>query len=188
MNSRRPVLVVIDVQAGFINEHSRGVVPSVVRLVEAWVGLGQPLVFTRFFNPPDSPFEHITNWTGLRDPEEQRIVDELAPFTAAAAAVIDKPGYSAFTDEFTALVKKAGWTDIVLAGLDTDACVYGTAIAAYHASIRPWIITDACASGGGPEYHDAALLLAGRNISRRHLLTTKSLLSGEGGPLQGGHA
>lgn len=188
MQSRRPVLVVVDVQAGFINEHTQGVVPSVVRLVQGWVALGRPLVFTRFFNPPDSPYEHITGWTGLRNPDEQRLVGELDPFIQAATAVIDKPGSSAFTEEFTALVKGADWTDIVLAGIDTDACVYDTALAAYHSGIRPWIITDACASGGGPEYHEAALLLAGRNISRRHLLTTESLLSANGGPLGGGTA
>ncbi|EGX60601.1 putative hydrolase [Streptomyces zinciresistens K42] len=182
------MLVVVDVQAGFINEHSRGVVPFVVRLVKAWVALGQPLVLTRFFNPPDSPYEQITGWTGLRSPEEQHIVDELDPFAKAAAAVIDKPGSSAFTQEFSALVRKANWTDIVLAGIDTDACVYDTALAAYHSGVRPWIVTDACASTGGPEYHEAALLLAGRNINRRNLLTTESLLSGKGGPLEGGAA
>ena len=185
MSSRRPVLVVVDMQAGFINEHSQGVVPSVVRLVKAWVSLDQPVVFTRFFNPPDSPYERITGWTGLRTEEDQRIVDELSPFTEAAAAIIDKPGSSAFTGEFSALVEESGWTDIVLAGIDTDACVYDTALAAYHSGIRPWVITDACASSGGPEYHTAALLLAGRNIHRQHLLTTESLFSGERGPLKG---
>ncbi|MGW1290567.1 isochorismatase family cysteine hydrolase [Streptomyces sp. NPDC002586] len=185
MNSRRPVLVIVDLQVGFINEHSRRVVPAVVRLVKEWVSRDQPVVLTRFFNLPDSPYEHITGWTGLRTAEEQRIVDELIPFAEAAAAIIDKPGSSAFTDEFSALVKKAAWTDIVLAGIDTDACVYDTALTAYHSGIRPWIVTDACASSGGAEYHDAALLLAGRNIHRQHLLTAESLFSGEHGPLGG---
>ncbi|MFB8401276.1 isochorismatase family cysteine hydrolase [Streptomyces sp. NPDC055912] len=178
-------LVIVDVQAGFINDHSKDAVPPVVRLVHAWVAAGRPVVFTRFYNPPGSPYERVTGWTDLRTPEEQRIVEELTPYVRSAAAVIDKPSSSALTPEFIRLVQTAGWTDLVLAGIDTDACVYDTAIAAYHSGILPWIVTDACASTGGLEYHEAALLLARRNISPQQLLTADELLTGVVGPLEG---
>ncbi|MFF9785756.1 isochorismatase family cysteine hydrolase [Streptomyces nigrescens] len=185
MNHRQAALVVVDVQSGFINEHSKGVVPAVVRLARSWVSLGGPVVFTKFFNPPGSPYERITGWTRLRTTEEQRIVESLQPHVQAATAVIDKSVSNALTPELTQLVKDRRWTDLVLAGIDTDACVYDTAISAYHAGICPWIVTDACASTGGPEYHDAALLLASRNIGRHQLLTTEALISGSAGPLAG---
>ncbi|MFE2639407.1 isochorismatase family cysteine hydrolase [Streptomyces scopuliridis] len=183
--SQTAALVIVDVQAGFINEHSKDAVPTVVRLVDAWSAAGRPVVFTRFYNPPGSPYERVTGWTDLRTPEEQRIVEELTPYVQSAAAVIDKPSSSALTPEFIRLVQDAGWTELVLAGIDTDACVYDTAIAAYHSGILPWIVTDACASTGGPEYHEAALLLARRNISPQRLLTVDELLAGRAGPLEG---
>jgi len=80
----------------------------------------------------------------------------------------------------------AGWSDLVLCGIDTDACVYDSAVDAYQTGIRPWIVTDACASSGGPAYHEAALLLASRNVGRGQLLTIDALLEQVTGA-EGGH-
>ncbi|CAL9672743.1 hypothetical protein SUDANB15_07525 (plasmid) [Streptomyces sp. enrichment culture] len=170
-------LLVIDVQQGFINRHSRGVLPAIVRLMGRWRAAGAPMVLTRFHNELGSPYETITGWTRLRTPEEQTLADELAPFVPAAAAVIDKTRSSALTPEAARLIRDAGWTDLVLCGIDTDACVYDTAVAAYQSGYRPWIVTDACASTGGIKYHEAALLLASRNLGVNQLVTSDTILT-----------
>ncbi|MFF5188735.1 isochorismatase family cysteine hydrolase [Streptomyces sp. NPDC000345] len=174
---RSTALLVIDVQQGFVNQHSSGVVPAIVRLVEGWRAANAPVVLTRFHNEPGSPYERITGWTKLRTTEEQAVVAELAPFIDGAAAVIDKAQASAFTPEGAEIIRNAGWTDLVLCGIDTDACVYDSAVAAYQSGYRPWIVTDACASSGGAQYHDAALLLAARNIGASQLVTSETVLS-----------
>ncbi|MFI2067889.1 isochorismatase family cysteine hydrolase [Streptomyces mirabilis] len=163
--------MVIDVQRGFVNRHSEHVVPQVVRLVELWAAAGQPVVLARFHNVPGSPYERISGWTRLRTAEEQALVTELEPFVESAAMVVEKAVSSALTEDLVHVVEERGWTDLVLCGIDTDSCVYDTAIAAYHGGLRPWIVTDACASTGGPEVHEAALLLARRNIGSTQLLT-----------------
>ncbi|GGN41208.1 hydrolase [Streptomyces fuscichromogenes] len=177
MEPRSTALLVIDVQQGFVNRHSRGVLPAIARLVEGWRAAGAPVVFTLFHNAPGSPYETITGWTRLRSPEEQALAAELAPFADTAAAIIDKDQASVFTPAGAQLIRDAGWTDLVLCGIDTDACVYDSARDAYHHGFRPWIVTDACASTGGPQYHDAALLMAARNIGTDHLLTSDVVLS-----------
>lgn len=177
MDPRSTALLVIDVQQGFVNQHSRGVLPAIVRLVEGWRAAGAPVVLTRFHNKPSSPYETITGWTRLRTPEEQALAAELAPFAADAAAIVDKDQASVFTPEGAQLIRDAGWTDLVLCGIDTDACVYDSARDAYHNGYRSWIVTDACASTGGSQFHDAALLLAARNIGANHLVTSQDVLS-----------
>jgi nicotinamidase-related amidase len=181
VDPRSTALIVVDVQHGFVNRHSRGVLPAIVRLVEGWQAAGAPLVMTRFHNEVGSPYETITGWTRLRSAEEQALADELAPYADTAVAVIDKAQSSAFTPEGAQLIRDAGWSDLVLCGIDTDACVYDSAMAAYQSGLRPWIVTDACASTGGPDYHDAALLLAARNIGEGQLVTTDAVLSRIGG-------
>ncbi|MGX1266918.1 nicotinamidase-related amidase [Streptomyces phaeoluteigriseus] len=52
MEPRSTVLLVIDVQQGFVNRHSRGVLPAIVQLVEGWRAAGAPVVLTRFHNQP----------------------------------------------------------------------------------------------------------------------------------------
>ncbi|TLS45702.1 cysteine hydrolase [Streptomyces montanus] len=177
VDPRSTALLVIDVQQGFVNRHSRGVLPAIARLIEGWRAAGAPVVLSRFHNKPGSPYETITGWTRLRTPEEQALAAELAPFADEAAAVIDKDQASVFTPEGAQLIRDAGWTDLVLCGIDTDACVYDSARDAYHNGYRPWIVTDACASTGGPQYHDAALQMAARNISPDHLVTSEIVLS-----------
>ncbi|MFJ3658313.1 isochorismatase family cysteine hydrolase [Streptomyces nigra] len=177
VDPRTTALLVIDVQQGFVNQHSRGVLPAVVRLVDGWQAAGAPVVMSRFHNAAGSPYETITGWTRLRSPEEQALVADLAPFAARATAIIDKHQASVFTPEGARTIRAAGWTDLVLCGIDTDACVYDSAVAAYQAGYRPWIVTDACASTGGARYHDAALLLASRNIGPQQLITSEVALS-----------
>ncbi|WP_406292254.1 isochorismatase family cysteine hydrolase [Embleya sp. NBC_00896] len=177
MNPQTTALVVIDVQRGFVNEHSRNVLPAITHLVKSWRATGAPVVLTRFYNPPGSPYETITGWTRLRTPEEQALVADLAPFVDGAAAVIDKAQASVFTPEGAGVFQASGWSDLVMCGIDTDACVYDSAVAAYQGGYRPWIVTDACASTGGIRYHDAALLLAARNIGPDQLVTSKVVLS-----------
>ncbi|MFD5881051.1 isochorismatase family cysteine hydrolase [Streptomyces yangpuensis] len=171
VDPRTAALVVVDVQRGFVNRHSEHAVPEVVRLVEAWTAAGLPVVFARFHNPPGSPYERISGWTRLRTPEEQALVAELEPYVGSAAAVIDKSVSSALTEDLVRVVAEQHWTDLVICGIDTDSCVYDTAVAAYHGGLTPWIVTDACASTGGVEVHQAALLLARRNIGADQLLT-----------------
>lgn len=55
--------------------------------------------------------------------------------------------------------------EVYLCGLDTDACVYETAIALSEIGIKPILIKDLCFSSGGLKYHEAALMLFKRNIS-----------------------
>ncbi|KNE83370.1 isochorismatase family cysteine hydrolase [Streptomyces xinghaiensis] len=185
MNPHSTALLVIDVQRGFINQHSRRVLPAIVQLVERWRATGAPMVLTRFHNEPGSPYETITGWTRLRTAKEQALVEELAPFTDSAVTVIDKAQSSVFTPEGAQLIRDQGWSDLVLCGIDTDACVYDSAVAAYQSGYRPWIVTDACASTGGPEYHDAALLLAARNLGADQLVTSETILTRIG--RQGAH-
>nr|WP_107052171.1 isochorismatase family cysteine hydrolase [Streptomyces flavovirens] len=177
LDPRSTALLVIDVQQGFVNEHSCNVVPKVVRLVDGWRAAGAPVVFTRFHNAPGSPYETISGWKRLRTAEEQAFVKDLAPFIDGSALIIDKAQASVFTPEGTQLIHESGWRDLLLCGIDTDACVYDSATAAYQRGYRPWIVTDACASSGGSQYHEAALLLAARNLGVNQLVTSDVALS-----------
>src|ERR687887_254011 len=48
-------LLVVDVQRGFINDFTRHIPGRIKRLVET--GEFEPLLFTRFINSPDSPYQ-----------------------------------------------------------------------------------------------------------------------------------
>ncbi|MFE3501927.1 isochorismatase family cysteine hydrolase [Kitasatospora sp. NPDC059146] len=166
------VLVAVDVQAGFVRESSEHVVPTIARLVKAWQLSGGATIIATFANAEGSHYERISGWTRLRSPQEQALAPELAPLAAAATQVVKKTTSSVFkAPGVLELFRTKGWTDVLLCGIDTDSCVLDTATDAYQYDITPWLVTDACASSGGLEYHDAALLLARRNLGGHLLLT-----------------
>jgi nicotinamidase-related amidase len=58
---------------------------------------------------------------------------------------------------------------LVLCGIATDGCVLKSAVDAFERGIEPVVVTDACASHGGSEIHEAGLLLLGRFIGAGQL-------------------
>lgn len=165
-------LVVIDMQNGFVNHHSRHAVPAVSDLVTQWSAAGRPVIFTRYFNHSGSPYERFFQWSRLQEPPETDIVPELAEAAAHSHRVVDKTGYTLFTPEATELIHRADWTDLVFCGIATESCVLKSAADAFEHGHAPWIVTDACASDAGPEVHDAGLLVARRLIGTGQLVTT----------------
>ncbi|HEX4103679.1 MAG TPA: cysteine hydrolase [Pseudonocardiaceae bacterium] len=175
MIERKPVLVVVDVQNGFITEHSQPVVPVIVDLVRRWQAAHGDVVFSRYLNYPSSPFERLIGWTKMADSPETDFVTELAPYVGPHTPVVDKYIYTLFTPEGTQLVDEHGWTDLYLCGIDTDSCVLKTAVDAFERNLTPWILKDACASHAGPEAHAAGLFIAGRFIGTNQIIQTASL-------------
>jgi len=175
MNERKPVLVVVDAQNGFITEHSQSVVPAIVDLVRRWQAAHGDVVFTRYLNYADSPFERLIGWTEMVDGPKTELVTELTPFVGPDTPVVDKYIYSLFTPEGIQLVDEHGWTDLYICGIDTDICVLKTAVDAFERNLTPWILQDACASHSGLKAHDAGLFIAGRFIGTNQIIFTTDL-------------
>lgn len=170
MDINRAVLVVIDMQQGFVHPNSEYVVPRVVDLVKRWSDAGGALIFTRFLNWSDSPFERFFAWSALMNSPQTDLIPELEPY-AASATVVDKPFYTLFTTEGEQVVSAGGWTDLVICGLTTESCVLKTAVDTFERHLTPWVVTDACATHAGEQAHWAGLLVISRFIGRGQLVT-----------------
>jgi nicotinamidase-related amidase len=175
VSEHKPVLVVVDVQNGFITEHSQPVVPVIVDLVRRWQAAHGDIVFTRYLNYAGSPFERLIGWTKMTDGPETELVNELAPYVGAHTPVIDKYIYTLFTPEGAQLVEKRRWTDLYVCGIDTDICVLKTAVDAFENNLTPWILKDACASHSGPQAHTAGLFIASRFIGTNQIIQTAGI-------------
>lgn len=159
------LLVVVDVQNGFVNGESRHIVQPLVMFLNTWLHSGRPAVVTRFFNPPNSKWDDLLDWHDLRQSPDTDLVSELtaviAPFTPSQVLVSDKTSYTALTSEVAAHVARLDATNIFVCGIATEACVLKTAVDVFeHEDLRPFIVTDLCASTAGEAVHDAGLMIA----------------------------
>jgi|ERR1041385_1780837 nicotinamidase-related amidase len=146
--------------------------PWMERVLPAIVGICHRYtartVFTRFITPmqagdrPGRWQRYFTKWeraTRSRLPAGQLdLVPVLARF-APPAAVIDKPGYSAFVgSSLAAFLGEKGVDTVVVTGAETDVCVLATVLDAVDLGFRVVIVEDALCSSSDAG-HDALMTM-----------------------------
>lgn len=162
------LLLVVDMQNGFINEKSRIVIPFVKKIIEIFQRKKKLIAFTRFINHPDSEYRRWINWGRLGVEPEINIIEE---FKNLPENIFDKTHYTPFTNEFKAFLKENNIGRIFICGVATDSCVMKSAIDSFESGIQPIVVRDACYSHAGEEAHAAGLLVISRNIGRGQVKT-----------------
>lgn len=156
-------LIIVDVQQGFINRWTEHVPDRVTRLQRHF-----DIVFaSRFANPPGSPYRRLIHWERFAPGSPDT---ELAFVPRADARLIDKTVYTCVTPALLAGLRAAGAETVHLAGIATDNCVLKTAADLFESGMTPQVIVEACASHGGPDAHEAGLLVLRRMIGQDNVL------------------
>lgn len=159
----------IDLQDGFLTEEIRqaGYVQRVERFVseldKEW------LVLTRFVNQPGSSFETLLDWPDMQksDPATQL----FGGLESGGYDIIEKTSYTAWVPYVQQRVEALGATELVLFGLDSDACVLKTALDVFEAGYTPMVLADLCQSSGGQTRHEMGLALLNALIGERQVMT-----------------
>lgn len=168
------VLIVIDVQKGFVTEHARPIVPRVLGLMRTAVQTHIPIVATRFLNHPDSPHVRLMGWRKFMEPPATDLIDEVRELSNY---VIDKSVYSGLTKEFLELTHENHWDVFVLCGIATEGCVLKTAVDLFEMGLRPVVVRDACASHDGDHYHKIGLELIERYVGAKQIVDVETAFS-----------
>jgi nicotinamidase-related amidase len=167
------LLLVVDLQNGFVNDNTRPILSNVNRLIEAFSGRGEPIAFTRFVNTPGSGYERWIGWSRFMSEPENALSDEI---DSSVGRVFIKHAYTAFTEEFASHLNDLGVERLVICGIATDGCVLKSAVDAFERGIEPLVVSDACASHAGVAVHDAGLMLIGRFIGAGQLKPTEDFV------------
>jgi nicotinamidase-related amidase len=178
---RETALLVIDMQRDFLDADGmsavtgtdvaplRAIVPNVAAVTAAARRAGVAVIHTRegyAADLADVPRHRLGGMLGrpgplgrflVRGEPGHDFVAELMP--APGEAVIDKPGFSAFSRTGLAeRLEAAGITRLVLCGVTTQCCVHSTLRSAVDRGYWCLTLADACAAFE-PEVHAAALRL-----------------------------
>lgn len=154
-------LILVDVQVGFRTVETEHVIETIVDLTVAAQRAHLPIVLTRFVNHPSSLFRSELDWNDCSEEHpSSQIIEELADATLRYP-VVRKFGYSA-GGVLAAHCRARDVARPLVVGIDTDSCVLACASELFDSGIAPVIKSDACASTGGPEMHDAGIALMRR--------------------------
>ena len=163
MENSNTALLIVDVQVGFVNDATRHILPKVVALQSQYAHV----YATRFVNAEGSPYRKLLDW-------HRFYVDSgdvpLAFEPVDDVQVIDKNVYTCITPAFIEELRGKGIEEVAICGIDTDACVSACATDLFQNGFRPLLISDACASHAGAEYHEAALRILARLIGKDQIV------------------
>ena len=163
MKDSNKALLIVDVQVGFVNDATRHIVPKVEELQKKYAHV----YATRFINAEGSPYRRLLDW--------HRFYQSSADVTLAFdpvdnVTVIDKHVYTCVTPAFIEDLRGKGIEEVAICGIDTDACVSACAVDLFENGFRPVLLSEACASHAGAEYHEAALRILKRLIGERQIV------------------
>lgn len=163
------VHVAVDMQRLFAEQtewHTPALAGIIAPIARIAAHAGARSIFTRFRAPllaEDAPGQWRTyyrRWRSVLASRNEAALYDLVPRLAALvppAAVIDKPGYSAFgVPAFEAALDRLGADTLIITGVETDVCVLATVLGAVDRGLRVILVTDALASSA-PAAHAATL-------------------------------
>lgn len=158
----KPVLLVIDVQNYFMNQHTRSLPAKIA--AHAASGDYGAILFTTFVNNNESNFVKMLGWDKCHSPPDTDICKELAHL-ANGNNTFEKHTLSAFkSKKLVAHLKDLGAKSLYLCGTDSEACVLSSAFEAFDMGFDVHILKDLCASTNGTMFHDYARTIIERNL------------------------
>ena len=156
-------LLIVDVQAGFINEATQ----HIPKLVEALQYEYDHVYATRFYNEEGSFYRKLINWNRFGKDSTDF---QLAFSPSNSATIIDKNIYSCVSKEFTQALMQRGIERVDVCGLDTDICVTKCAVDLFERGITPFVLAKYCASHAGEEAHKCGLKTLSRFIGKEQVV------------------
>ena len=127
------VLLVVDMQKGFINFEYGYLVNKINKYIEN--NKYDKIIFTKFINENDSLFKSKLNYSKLQDIDSQKIVVNIPN----NSVILEKTGYGLSLENMK-YIKNLNIKQIDVCGLETDACVYAIALQLFDNNIYPNIL------------------------------------------------
>ena len=152
------LLLVIDVQNGFINEQSSWL-PA--KLAEYIKSSNYTDVFaTKFVNNTESSCYKFLNWSGCMTAQECAICSEL---DGLYSRVFTKSTYTCVTDELLSVI--SNYDEIHLVGISTTCCVVATAYDLFDRGYNIKVIPELCSVTGTLEgFQEAGRYMLTENV------------------------
>ena len=170
-------LVMIDLQHGFMTAMTEHIAPRLDAFLDAHRDDYTMLAATRFINTPDSAFVRQLGWKDMMEGTPgTMLIEEVARWMPR---IIEKHSYSGEHSELSPIITShvgyAPGAGVDVCGVDTEACVYLTAVTLMESGLDVRVIWDLCASNGGSKMHNHMRPVFQRSLGDGHIITTREL-------------
>jgi len=155
-------LVVIDVQNYYINEGTADLPHKIAQHIEQTEY--DHVLFTKFVNDDNSSLSKYLDWHKMQSSPDIDIHESLSSL-AKPENTFEKNTYSIFkSNKFVDFLESYGIRELILCGLDTDACILASQYDGFDRGYKITVLDDLCACHSGVLYHDYALNIINKNL------------------------
>ncbi|WP_054740861.1 isochorismatase family cysteine hydrolase [Cellulosilyticum ruminicola] len=160
------ILLIVDVQDGYINEFTQRIPKEIEKHVH---NFNYDLVIaTRFINKSDSLHKSELN---MKDMTMLSPHAKLAENIGSLAdIVIMKSTYTSLTVDVAKLLEKNQVREVYVAGLNTDTSIMATALELFDKGIKPKILSNLCGTIHGEQANSAALEILKNALGENNIL------------------
>ena len=164
-------LIIIDMQKGFINEHTRDLVAPLVNFLEN--KKFDSVVATRYINTLETACYILEEWKScMEGSDDTEILPEILPFVER---VFDKGKYSCWNDEFKDYIKSNQFDLLYFVGVNTGCCVLHSVFDAHNDVYDTRIIEDLCGSSSGTESHKAGIKILTDCLTSKRIIKSSEV-------------
>ena len=163
MAERKECLLIVDVQKGFINEHTKHLPGKINNLYKSY----DKVFATKFYNKLGSFYDTLINWGRVRKATEEF---ELAFIPEERTEILEKSVYSCVNPFFLEKLNALGIKKVDICGIDTDICVTKCAVDLFENGIVPVVLEEYCASTAGPNAHKCGIATIKRFIGAKQVI------------------
>ena len=158
------LLLVIDVQSNFINEYTEDLIEKINDLIDS--KQFDYVAFTQYKNALDGLFCRELGYLGCIKSEDQKLMLDTRDFP-----VFEKSIYTAYNLEFKNYLLENHIDQIYLCGIDTDACVFKTALDLFEGEYDGYVLENFCRSHIGEDAHNHAITTMRRLIGEKRVIS-----------------
>ena len=170
--NKRTCLVVVDMQNGFINQHTEHLVDKISEFIKT--ASFDSIVGTMYVNHENTACYKFEGWKGcMIGTDEARIVD---PIISSLDLIFEKDKYSCWNRQVRDYIEINEFDKVYLVGVNTGCCVLHSALDMYNDLQDCCIIEDLCGSTSGDESHKAALKILRETITKQRVITSEQAL------------
>lgn len=169
----RNCLVIVDMQNGFINEHTEHLINIIEKFIKDKGTEFTDIVGTRYINHKNTACYIFEGWKEcMKGTEEADIVEQLKPYISR---VFDKDKYSCWNKEFRDYVEINEFDKLYFIGVNTGCCVLHSILDAYNDLQDSCIISDLCGSTKGKESHENSLSILREIITEQRVIESTNI-------------
>lgn len=175
----RNALVVIDMQIGFINEHTEMLENKIANFIDKYKEHFHSIIGTRYINHTETACYKFEGYTKcMRGSVEAYTSPKLA---SKYTFSFSKDKYSCWTDKLKMYIRENKIDRLYFVGVNTGCCVLHSAFDAYNDVMNCYVISDLCGSTSGEQSHKVALQVLRECITSERVIESKEFMNTLGG-------